>query len=146
MKKSFIESKRFNLLIVVISLSLFITSLTQNAYTISDYNGDSTLKSIEVFLMGSTAILGGGLFEWIIWLANPVYSISLILFIITNRNPIILSLIAGILSLVFSSWTEILAAENGRTATILYHHSGYWIWTSAIWILTIGILIKMKTK
>jgi hypothetical protein len=30
------------------------------------------MSSLNAFLMGSIAVLGGGTHEWLIWLANPL--------------------------------------------------------------------------
>lgn len=63
--------------IVSISFGLFLLSLTQTALLCDDFDGLRTYSSINMFLTGGFCILGGGLMEWIIWLANPIYFFAL---------------------------------------------------------------------
>lgn len=118
--------------IFIISLVLFITSFTQDSFTINDYDGVKSFSGIESLVMGALAILGGGFLEWIIWLANPLYLLSIFLWIKKYRKANIVSLIASILALSFFFWKSILAAENGRIATITSKEVGYYIWLAAI--------------
>ena len=66
-----------------------------------DFDGQKTHSSISLLLMGELAILGGGLFEWFIWLANPLYFVGLFLFYKTQKKSIYFSAAATILSLSF---------------------------------------------
>ena len=124
--------------VLLISLTVFIVSLTQTALTYNDLDGQKTHSSLSLLFMGGLAILGGGLLEWFIWLANPLYFLGLILFIKSNKTSKKVSIAAAILALSFTTWKEILAAENGRTASIERLNLGYWLWTLSLTILTIG--------
>ena len=126
--------------ILVLSLTVYIISLTQNAITYNDFDGQKTDSSILLLFMGGLAIFGGGFFEWFIWLANPLYFIGLFLFFKTRKKSIYFSATATILALSFTTWKEILAAENGRVAKIETLNLGYWLWTISLTLLTIGTI------
>ncbi|MFD2162476.1 hypothetical protein ACFSJU_08725 [Paradesertivirga mongoliensis] len=126
-------------LIVFISLALLGFSLFQTAITYNDYNGIGKSQGLDLFLMGSIAILGGGLLEWIIWLANPISLWSIILFFQKKDKAKLISKIALGIALSFVFWQNILTSGNGRQAIILHKNSGYWLWLLSIFILTVGI-------
>lgn len=125
---------------LIISLTVFILSLTQTALTYNDFDGQKTHSSFALLLMGGLAILGGGTLEWLTWLANPIYFSALILFYKSDKKSIKLSILATIIALSFISWKEILAAESGRTAAIERLNAGYWLWTFSQIILSIGTI------
>ena len=126
--------------ILLISLTVFIVSLTQTALTYNDFDGQKTHSSLSLLFMGGLAILGGGLLEWFIWLANPLYVLALIFFYKSKKTSIVVSIIATILAISFTTWNEILAAENGRTATIESLNLGYWLWVLSLALLSIGTI------
>jgi len=135
-----LSSKKIKLTVILISIFFYLISLTQDAVVFNDYDGHKTLTSLGMLLMGSTAILGGGLLEWLVWLANPIFIIALFTYSISNKSSVVFSSIASLISLSFICWQEILAAENGRLAQISSLETGYWFWLSAMIILSSGIL------
>ena len=128
----------------LISLTVFIVSLTQTALTYNDFDGQKIHSSLSLLFMGGLAILGGGLLEWFIWLANPLYVLALIFFFKSNKTSKVVSITATILALSFTTWKEILAAENGRTATIVSLNLGYWLWVLSLTILSIGTIYYFR--
>lgn len=138
------KSNKIRTGIVIISIAVFITSLTQTAITYYDFEAQKTHSSISLFLMGGLSILGGGLWEWLIWLANPIYFLAVIFFLKSNKTSRIASISATILALSFTTWNEILVAENGRTATIKSLNSGYWLWLLSFILLSIGTMYYFK--
>jgi len=140
------DSKNIKIITIVLSLLLFGISLTQNAI-VKNYNDEiSSVSSLEFFFMGSTAFIGGGLLEQIIWLANPLSLFAIIYLLKDNRKTIILSLIASVLAISFSFWSEILGAESGSMAKIVSLELGYYLWLSSILILTTGVLMYYKVS
>ncbi len=131
-------------LIILISLSVYFISLTQNAVTYKDFEGIKSLPSVELLMAGSMVILGGGLLEWIIWLANPLYFASIVFFIQNNNSSKIYVNLASILSILFLFWTKILISESGSEGQILHKDLGYWLWLLSILILNIGIQFLIK--
>jgi hypothetical protein len=150
--------KKLRVCVVLLPAIIFCVSLTQNAI-VYEYQGKQTHSSISVFLMGGTAILGGGLLEWFIWLANPIAFVSCIRFLretipqtkiepvlripIPNPKPTShwISIIAAATAWSFSFWNEILATESGTTGEILGFESGYWLWVSSFTALSTSINI-----
>ena len=130
--------------ILLISLTVFVVSLTQTALTYNDFDGQKIHSSVSLLLMGGLAILGGGLLEWLIWLANPLYFLAIIFLFKSNKTSKKVSIAATILALSFTTWKEILAAENGRTATIESLNLGYWLWVLSLTILSIGTIYYFK--
>ena len=123
---------------ILFSLAVFIVSLTQTALTYNDFKGQASHSSIDLFLFGGFSIFGGGLMEWLVWLANPLYLVGLFFLFRSNKKSIKFSLSATFLGLSFITWKEILVAENGRTAEIESLNLGYWLWVLGLIILSIG--------
>ncbi|MFV8346902.1 hypothetical protein [Flavobacterium sp. ZB4P13] len=137
--------KTIKILTITLSLIIFIISLTQNAIII-DYIEIKPVSSLTYFLIGSTAFIGGALLEQIIWLANPLSLLSIVLLL--NNKPIAIkfSLIALALSISFSTWSEILGDESGSMAKIISLELGYYLWVLSITILSIGTFTYFKMK
>lgn len=139
-KIKFIE-KKYQIIICLI----YITSLFFKAITYKDFDGVKSFSSIEIFLFGFFAFLGGGIFEFLIWLANPLFFVSLISSIkSSNKLSLIFSAISLIISLSFLCWNKIIVSESGRIATIIEYNFGYWIWISAILLLVIYNIVKLS--
>jgi hypothetical protein len=126
--------------IISISLIVFIASLTKTAFTFNDFDGQKTHSSLELLFLGSFVVLGGGLLEWIIWLANPLYILGIVKFLKGDKVCMAVSILATLLALSFTTWKEVLACESGRTAEIESLNSGYWLWVISLIILTIGTI------
>ena len=132
------------LLVIISSLATLILSLTYNAYKVEGYDGINTQSSLSCFVMGSTAILGGGILEWIIWLANPLCLISIFFIITDNEKAPKFALAALLIAMSFSLWNNILISESGATGKILSLELGYYIWLISIATLTIGTHFYFK--
>lgn len=143
----FSRNDKIKLAIILLSLIIFIASLTQTALTYNNYNGMKTHSSISLLIVGGLVVLGGGLLEWFIWLANPLYFLGLVFFYTNDRKDIYFLISASILSLSFTTWNKILASESGHLASIESLNSGYWLWLISILIPTIATAIfKIKHK
>jgi hypothetical protein len=139
------NSKEIKFITIGLSLLVLGISLSQNAIIV-DYIEIKAASSLDYFFMGSIAFLGGGLFEQIIWLANPLCLLAIRFMIKDDKRAVLLSLIASALAISFYFWTEILSAESGAMAKIISFEVGYYLWVSSIVILTIGILINYKVS
>ncbi len=139
--------KSIQIQIVTVSLSaiVFIISLTQYAVTIN-HDIIESVSSWQYLTIGSVALFGGGTLEWLIWLANPLYVISIILFIKHYRLSMITAFLASFLAVLFLTWEEILIDEKGTSAKIIHFGLGYYLWVSSILILTTGIFIYFKHR
>ncbi|WP_158825786.1 hypothetical protein [Mucilaginibacter lacusdianchii] len=124
-------------LTIITSLGVFLISLLFNAVII-DYQGVRYVSSIDYFFMGSTAFLGGGLFEQIIWFANPLSLITIFYLLKDKPSARITSSTAAFLALSFLTWKKVLGAESGSMAKIISRELGYYLWLLSIMILTFG--------
>lgn len=150
------SQKLLRLAIVLVPLSVFTVSLFFDGFSYQ-YIQVETPKGYMLLLMGGTAFIGGGLFETIIWLANPIALFAVIRFLMENRtqaktDPILnkpvpklkpksgwLSALAAGIALSFSLWDEVLAAESGSMGKILALHTGYWLWALSFSLFAIGV-------
>ena len=135
--------------VIIFCLALYIISLFLTAFTYNDSNADNKLhitKGFETLIMGSTAILGGGGLEWLVWLANPFFFFSIILL---NEGKKIFaffsSLTAILLGILFSQFQDILASESGQTKEIQSWGVGYYIWLS-VFIIWFVYLINSRNN
>ena len=122
---------------------IYVSSFFQECYLV---NGKSSIGSFGLiaFLLGwlNFDVIG------IIWLANPLFIASVILFMTTNnkRLPLILSMVSLFLALSFMKINEIIKNEGGGTGYITEYLNGYWIWLTSITLMTIILLNKQFTK
>lgn len=121
--------------LAIASLLLYAASFTQTAFTYNDFDGQRTFSSLTAFLSAMVSILGGGLAEWLCWLANPLYLTAAILLLCKKRIALYFSAPAALLSLWFLFWNEVLAAENGRMAPIASRGAGYFLWLLSMLLL-----------
>lgn len=136
--------RKVKIITLVISISLLIISFTQNAVVVNRTSPEPQ-SSFLYFLMGATAILGGGLFEWIVWLANPLSLITILNLWKDRKTAIITSIFATILSGSFFFWKELLVSESGRMARIISFETGYYLWFLSILILNLGVLYNFSS-
>lgn len=125
-------------LMPLISLGLFIASLTQTALVYMGNKGTGSFAAVDMLLMGSIAILGGGTLEWLIWLANPFYLLSIFYFY--RKNGVKSSgygIFAAVLALLFSSWKQILISESGSSGSIITLKAGYYLWLASIMLMAV---------
>ena len=117
----------------LISIAIFLASLTQTTLVYKGYNGTNSFSAVSMLLMGTIAILGGGILEWFIWLANPFYLLSIYYFYRKNAvRSLGYSLISTFLAMLFLSWKQILISESGSMGNILFLKAGYYLWLIGI--------------
>ena len=151
-----LSPKFLRAVIILVPLIVFIAALMLDGFSYQ-YTEIVTPKGYMLLLMGGISFVGGGLFETIIWLANPIALFAVIRFLREHRirvtiDPILnttvpkppsqsgwLSALAAVISLSFSLWDEVLAAESGSMGKILGLHTGYWLWTLSFSIFAIGV-------
>jgi hypothetical protein len=130
--------------IMSISVAIFILSLTQKALSYSAYNGPGDYYSIDLFIMGPTAIAASLWAEWFVWWANPLYFLGLVLFYQSDIRSKKFTLAATLIALSFLLWKRIAINEGGGQATIETLHAGYWLWIVALSVSTVGIFRYFK--
>ena len=133
-----------NNLPLVISLVLFLISLTQKTYCVDNDCGELG-SGIGCLIFGAFAVFGGGLY--LSWLANPLLLGS---WLIAKQNmtlKIILSGLAIFFCLWFLQFDEITKNEAGHKGIITGYTWGYWLWTSSTVVYFIGcIIMKLRNK
>lgn len=130
-------------LTIGISLTLFITSLTQPAFFIDRQDDPNAYtNSLILFLMGWMSLLGGAFVPFIIWLANPLYFISIIFAIKNKSIALYLSIGATLLSFIFSLLDTIMTSESGNSSVITVRGLGFKLWFASFIILTVGLLFN----
>ena len=86
---SFIQQPIFLRTVIILSLILFLISLTQPAFFIDRKDDPNAYSnSLILFLLGWMSLLGGAFIPFIIWLANPLYFLSIFLIIQKKYFPI----------------------------------------------------------
>jgi hypothetical protein len=125
-------NKIFNRLAQIISIGLFILSLTQVAYCTTNL----CRSSIDALITGSLGALYGG--AALTWFANPFLIISWLSF---NRNislSLVTSLLAVLVSFSFLLFHSVVDNEAGHLNTIISYKAGYWLWTASTVVMGIG--------
>jgi hypothetical protein len=115
---------------LIISIVLFLLSLTQPAYYIgrSDYDGWS--NSLELLVFGWSGVLYGG--AAIAWLANPLIFLSWIVSFKKPQIALISSLFASFFSASFLFFTKVISSEKPDYCIITDRKAGYWLWLASI--------------
>lgn len=146
-EKEIVEINLYKKAILVVSILLFLISLTQTAF-ILDYKKSTAIPSIQVFLLGWMDI-----FDSIHspWLANPLLIISWIMLFKKTTTALISSFFACCLAFSFLSVTKEITTSDTISGYIISFGSGYWIWLSSstiffIFILGIFLLEKRNEK
>ncbi|PIQ20781.1 MAG: hypothetical protein COW65_12995 [Cytophagales bacterium CG18_big_fil_WC_8_21_14_2_50_42_9] len=135
-------------IVLAISLIVYLCSLFKSGITYLDVTREGSFygsyTSLELLLYGGIGILGGGLLEGVIRLANPFYYYSIYLLILGKNEAIKFLVFSCLLALSFRAWNEILVPESGRNAEIISFQLGYYLWLGSFIILLLGILVKPR--
>ena len=135
---------------ILLSLILLIISFTQPAFYINrPENSGAWSDSFFLFFLGWMSLFGGNLLATIIWLANPLYVLSIILTLKGKQIGFYLSLLSTIVALSFTQVQSIMTSESGKYSKIVSLELGYKFWLISFTIMTLGTginwyLIKSK--
>ena len=148
---SFKSLSRVGQITIVLSLTILIVSLTQPAFYLDrDENPAAWADSWLLFFLGWTFPLGGAIIPFLIWCANPIYILSIILTLKGKKIGFYLSLLASIIAFSFSQLETIIASESGKESTIKSLELGYKLWLTSILVLCLGtglnLLLKSKQQ
>jgi len=119
-------------IVLIVSIALFVASLTQKCYCTTSYCGDSFF----IFLFGPLGFylsLAGAT-----WLANPLLITS---WIKVSKEPKLsfwTSLLAATISLSFLLFKNVMDNENGDLREIVSYSLGYWLWLASCLSMLIG--------
>lgn len=145
MFKEKIKSPQFWL--TVLSIALYILSMFFTPFYVADPKADIYSNSLFMLLSGWMAVLGGGLFLTLIWLANPLYFFGA--FLVLNKEkfavvPVTLSLL---LAFYFLTLDSVMDGESGATTAITKLGLGFYIWISSfITMFVAGVYLFVEKK
>lgn len=121
-----------SLFTTIISILLFLFSLTQNSFCTDNFCGTSIMD----LLSGALGFILGG--AAITWLANPLLVMS---WVSINKKPklsLVYSAFASIISFSFFFFKNVLTDEAGNYQKIVSYQIGYWLWVSSAFIMFLG--------
>lgn len=122
-------------IITFLSIIVFATSLTQNAYYIAGENPKAWSPAFYSLLLGPIGLFAG-IFEW---LANPVLVAAWVFsFAGKNKIALLLGIVASALMLAFLFRHTIIASEAPTYAKIIGHGAGYWLWLTSAGLLVVS--------
>lgn len=134
-------SKKVRLVFIILSISLFIFSLFRNCYLVDN---KETVGSI-----GLIALLFG-IFNasqsFVVWFANPIYFISIILFYKDKKTSRATSFLSVFLGLSFLILNKVLINEGGTVGQVEEYLSGYWFWIASFIVLFFGSVVNFLDK
>lgn len=140
MMDSIQQAKKIKRTTLIVSVALFVLSLTQKCYCTTNECGDSIL----VFLVGWMGLGTSG--AAIAWLANPVLLVSWI-FIKKNSISLVCSIGSLLICLSFLFFKTIIDDEAGHYNRIVGYKSGYWLWViSSLAMLTGNLILKASDQ
>ncbi|MEZ5045527.1 MAG: hypothetical protein R2831_00900 [Chitinophagaceae bacterium] len=126
-----------------ISLLLLIISLTQPAFYIDRKEDPNAYSdSLTLFFLGWMSFLGGAFIPFILWLANPLYFISIFLTIKNKPSGLFVSIAASTLAFIFSQLDTIMTSESGSCSIITSRGLGFKLWFASLIILTVGLVLS----
>jgi hypothetical protein len=128
----FILTKRTRRIILLMSIGLFIISLTQPAFYIDNpHDSASWSNGIILILIGwlGTISGGGAAFAWI---ANPLIFFSWFLFFRDLKNSMWTSILATIFAASFLLFDDVVGSEAPTYYTVTAIKLGYWLWLTSI--------------
>ena len=131
--------------LIILSIIVFIISLFQPAFFIDREDSDAYSNSLFLLALGWMSFLGGGFVPFIIWLANPIYVISIFLINKSIKFGIITSLVSILLALIFSNLNSILTSESGSKSKITELGLGFYLWISSFVILFVSSIVSLKS-
>jgi hypothetical protein len=125
---------------LLLSVGLYLASLTQKCYCTESSCGDS----IAVVISGLFGFLLGG--AALTWLANPMLWFAWVSFNNAKRS-LVASTISFALSLSFIFFDEVISDEAGHYSKILNYKAGYWLWLASAFTMVFGAYIHyLKEK
>ncbi|MNK64903.1 hypothetical protein D3C87_841880 [compost metagenome] len=144
---SFNALSRFGQVSIILSLVILTISITQPAFYIeSKEDPEAWADSWLLFLFGWTFPLGGAFVPFLIWLANPIYIISIIFTLKGKKIGFYLSFLASLIAISFIKFDSIITSESGRESPIKSLELGYKLWLTSLVIMSIGTGINLYFK
>jgi hypothetical protein len=127
-------------IIIALSLMLFVMSLTQPAFYIDrKEDPNAYCNSLVLFLLGWMSLLGGAIVPFILWLANPLYIVSILLILRKKIGALCTTWSSTILALIFWQLKSIMTSESGCYSHITGRGPGFYLWLASFVVLALGV-------
>ena len=126
--------------IIILSVGLFLLSLTQKCFCTTNECSDS----IAVFLVGWLGIPLGG--ASLAWLANPLLILSWYMTKRNSRHSLTVSLLATLACFSFLLFDTVIVNEGGGSERVVSYKTGYWLWVSSAATMFVGNIILRQSK
>ncbi len=149
-------------LTIILSLTFYISSLTQTAYCTNDCKSSLMVLLVGILgilteigaisssimdkINGQTSSLNNDVGAAFTWFANPVILLSLFIFRRNKKTALILSIISTTLILLFLIFDKVVDNEAGHYSKVTELKLGYWLWLFSSLIILMGSLIIIKRK
>ena len=127
---------------IMLSLAFFIASLTQTAFYTGSISPEGAMGTKFLLFFGWLGIFIG---DWgsLTWLANPLYILSLYLFLHHYKAGIVTSGLTLLIALMFLKVKSVVTNEAGTSTAIVALAAGYWLWTASFMTLFTGTLLDV---
>jgi len=132
-----ILSENFKRYALLLSIALFLLSLTQNCYCTASGECDSGFSL--PFFGWAGMYFGGTMF---IWLANPVLFLAWQTIRRPNHASLILSMLAAFAALSFLFFKSIFEID-AEISAITHFMAGYWLWLASSWVMVAANVIAL---
>ena len=134
-------NKKVKIVVIASSLLIFIVALFNNCY--STDGKDDTVGSVGLiaFLLGWMNASE----TFIVWFANPLFFLAIILLFLHKTAALITASSAFILALSFQFFDEVLINEGGTIGKIDSLSIGYWLWLASIALVLFAAILNYKT-
>ena len=150
--KQIVEILKSRIVTAIVSSVIFFISCWCPAFEVIIYSSlqNDVVDGAVCLVWGWLGLLFCDICRWnIIWLANPIYIISMFLFVLldskTGQNiALILCLCSITMGLSFSLCSSILISESGSPSDVGTLYIGYYLWILSFVVLLIGMLLYRK--
>ena len=149
--KQIVELLKSRIVIAILSSGIFYISCWCPAFEVVHLTQpNSAIEGVLCLVMGFLGVLVGTENPWnLIWLANPIYVLSMLLFVLLDSKKgqnvaLILCLCSVIMGLSFSLCSSLLVDESGSPSSTGTLYIGYYLWVLSFVVLLIGILLYRK--
>lgn len=145
MFKKEIKSPQFWL--TVLSIALYLLSMFFTPFYVANPKADIYSNSFFMLLSGWMAVLGGGLFLTLIWLANPLYIFGTFLVLNKEKFAVIPVTLSLLLAIYFTTLDSVMDGESGKTTAITKLGAGFYLWISSfITMVVVGVMLFRNEK
>jgi hypothetical protein len=125
-------------LLLIISMALYVISLTQECYctTVSCGDGWSGASIVALGAIGGIMSLTG-----LTWYANPLLWIAWSLLNKNSKKALMFSASATLVAASFLLADTITDTQAGKASYITAYRPGYWFWLASMLTMTVGSLL-----